>query len=147
MTRLARQSRLARLVCTSLFALTVLGTLPDIGLAEEEIVLADGQQEYLSYCASCHGTDARGTGPMADVLTIPPPDLTQLRKRNNGQFPFWRTFRAIDGREEVRAHGIRAMPVWGSHFLIEEGSHPLKENVVIGRILGLVYYLRSIQEQ
>jgi mono/diheme cytochrome c family protein len=121
-------------------------TLPAASLAQEESLLSDGQKEYLAYCASCHGTDAKGTGPMGSVLTIPPPDLTQLRKNNDAQFPFWRVFRAIDGREEVRAHGVRAMPVWGSHFLLEEGGNPMNENIVIGRILSLVYYLRSIQE-
>lgn len=136
-----------RLLCTSLLALLVLGTLPDTSLAQEETVLTNGQQEYLSYCATCHGTDARGSGPIADFLTIRPPDLTQLRKRNNGEFPFWSVFRTIDGREEVRAHGAREMPVWGAHFLSEEGGHPLNDNIVIGRILGLVYYIRSIQEQ
>lgn len=121
-------------------------TLPAPSLAQESGVLSGGHQEYLGYCATCHGTDAKGAGPMGNFLTVPPPDLTQLRKNNEAQFPFWRVFRAIDGREEVRAHGIRAMPVWGSHFLLEEGGNPLNENIVIGRILSLVYYLRSIQE-
>lgn len=121
-------------------------TLPAVSLAQEADLLSDGQKEYLAYCASCHGTDAKGTGPMGNFLTIPPPDLTQLRKNNDAQFPFWQVFRAIDGREEVQAHGVRAMPVWGSHFLLEEDGNPMNENIVIGRILSLVYYLRSIQE-
>lgn len=126
----------------------VVWTLPAASLAQEEGegLLSGGHQEYLGYCASCHGTDAKGTGPMGNFLTIPPPDLTQLRKNNDAQFPFWRVFRAIDGREEVRAHGVRAMPVWGAHFLLEEDGNPMNENIVIGRILSLVYYLRSIQE-
>ena len=142
-----------RLFRPVLFALLMVGTLASPSLAQqeteetEETVLSNGKQEFMSYCATCHGTDARGKGPIADFLTIRPSDLTQLRKRHNGEFPFWSVFRTIDGREEVRAHGAREMPVWGSHFLSEEGGHPLNDNIVIGRILGLVYYLRSIQEQ
>lgn len=139
------RSTTARLA-TIFMLVPLLWPFPGLSLAQEEVVLANGKLEYQAYCATCHGPQAKGDGPMADFLTIRPTDLTQLRKRNNGQFPFWRIYRIIDGREEVRAHGVRAMPVWGSYFLMEEGGHPLDENLVIGRILGLVYYLRSLQE-
>jgi hypothetical protein len=81
---------------------------------------------------------------MADLLKTRPADLTRLPKER-GQFPFWRVYRTIDGREEVMAHGTRTMPIWGSHFLMEEGGGPLDEQRVIGRILALVYFLESIQ--
>jgi hypothetical protein len=84
---------------------------------------------------------------MAEMLKKQPADLTQLTKKNNGQYPFWRVYRTIDGREEVMAHGSRTMPIWGAHFLIEEGGRPLDDNLVLGRILSLVYYLESIQEK
>jgi hypothetical protein len=82
---------------------------------------------------------------MADLLRAAPADLTQLSKKNGGQFPFWRIYGTIDGREEVMGHGTRAMPVWGAHFLTEAGGQPLDEQRVIGRILALVYYLESLQ--
>jgi hypothetical protein len=84
---------------------------------------------------------------MADLLKKPPANLTVLSKKNNGQFPFWRVYRTIDGREEIMAHGTRAMPIWGSHFLMQEGGAPLDEHTVLGRILALVYYVESIQEK
>jgi mono/diheme cytochrome c family protein len=111
----------------------------------QEVVLTSGQLEYQYYCASCHGRDGKGKGAMADLLRAVPADLTQLHKKNSGQFPFWRVYGTIDGREEVIAHGTRTMPVWGAHFLTEAGGQPLDEHRVIGRILALVYYLESIQ--
>jgi hypothetical protein len=84
---------------------------------------------------------------MSDLWKKPPADLTQLSKKNNGQFPFWRVYRTIDGREEVVAHGPRAMPVWGARFLMQEGGAPLDEHAVLGRILALVYYVESLQER
>jgi hypothetical protein len=84
---------------------------------------------------------------MADLLKKPPPDLTQLSKRNGGQFPFWRVYRTIDGREEVMAHGPRTMPVWGADFMSQAGGGTLDENRVLGRILSLVYYLESLQDK
>ena len=43
-----------------------------------------GKIEYQSKCASCHGNDAKGDGPIADQLKIRPADLTQLAKKNGG---------------------------------------------------------------
>ena len=40
----------------------------------------DGSQMYASYCASCHGLDGRGHGPVATELKVPPTDLTLFKK-------------------------------------------------------------------
>ena len=124
-------------------AILLLGHSPVV--TAQEVVLTSGQLEYQSYCASCHGRDGKGKGVMADLLRAVPADLTQLKKKHGGQFPFWRIYGTIDGREEVMAHGSRTMPVWGAHFLTEAGGQPLDEQRVIGRILALVYYLESLQ--
>jgi len=60
----------------------------------------------------------------------------------------WRVYRTVDGRELVRGHGSREMPLWGFFFQIEEGANgsPEKVDLVRGRIWQLVYYLESIQE-
>jgi hypothetical protein len=84
---------------------------------------------------------------MVELLKKPAPDLTQLSKKNNGQFPFWRVYRTIDGRDEVMSHGTRTMPVWGAQFLSQEGGAPPDEDRVLGRILSLVYYLESLQDK
>jgi hypothetical protein len=84
---------------------------------------------------------------MADLLKKAPANLTQLSEKNGGQYPFWRVYRTIDGREEVMAHGPRTMPIWGARFLSEEGGAPLDEHTVLGRILALVYYVESLQKK
>jgi len=75
-----------------------------------------GAALYLRYCGSCHGLDAKGDGPVVKHLTIKPPDLTQLRKKNKGVFPLNRVMSAIDGTRAVRTHGESLMPVWGEVF-------------------------------
>ena len=82
-----------------------------------------------------------------NLLTVRPTDLTQLSRKYQGGFPFWQVYRVIDGREEVKGHGTRDMPIWGEVFRQPEGSKPVDETHVIGRILALVYYLQSIQEK
>ena len=85
---------------------------------------------------------------MARFLTIEPSDLTQLAKRNSNKFDFWQVYRTIDGREEVRGHGTREMPVWGTRFQAEaEGYDQISRSQVAGRILGLAFYLQYIQER
>jgi mono/diheme cytochrome c family protein len=46
-----------------------------------------GKSEFQSWCASCHGTDAKGKGPISDQLKKPPSDLTMLAKTTTGSFP------------------------------------------------------------
>lgn len=128
-------------------AAILLWMVPGVGLAQEVVVLTNGQREYHAYCATCHGAQGKGDGPMTTILTVVPADLTQLRKKNKGEFPSWRIYKIIDGRDLVRGHGARNMPVWGAYFLSEEGGGYLDEDRVIGRILALVYYLQSIQEK
>jgi mono/diheme cytochrome c family protein len=48
---------------------------------------ASGREMFVSYCAPCHGQDAKGDGPAAAALKTAPADLTTLAKRNNGKYP------------------------------------------------------------
>ena len=115
--------------------------------AQEAEVIAGGELEYQNHCAICHGVDGRGQGIMAKFLTIAPSDLTQIAKKNAGKFSFWQVYRVIDGREEVRGHGTREMPIWGARFQSEaKGGDPGSRAQAAGRILGLVFYLQHIQE-
>lgn len=101
----------------------------------------DGKYEFQNYCATCHGLDGKGDGPMASVLTTSPTDLTRLTKTNNGAFPFDRVFSQIEGREVAVAHG-REMPLWGERYSLEVHD----DAVVRARILELVTYVKSLQE-
>lgn len=116
-------------------------------LAQETEVIAGGDLEYQNHCAICHGVDGKGRGIMNKFLTIQPADLTQVSKKNADRFPFWQVYRVIDGREEIRGHGTREMPIWGARFQAEaKGSDPGSRSQVSGRILSLVFYLQHIQE-
>ena len=75
-----------------------------------------GADLYLRYCGSCHGVGGKGDGPVAKHLTIKPPDLTQLKKKNKDVFPLDQVMSAIDGSRAVRTHGESKMPVWGEVF-------------------------------
>jgi mono/diheme cytochrome c family protein len=103
-----------------------------------------GAQAFRTYCASCHGTSARGDGPLAVQLRRTPPDLTKFTQRNGGVFPSERLTRIIDGRDVV-SHGDREMPVWGDAFKVTRGG--LSEDAVKARIAAIVRYLQAIQER
>ncbi len=47
-------------------------------------------QDYQNYCADCHGLGGKGDGPSRLTIPMnpPPTDLTQMAKKNGGQFPF-----------------------------------------------------------
>ena len=72
-----------------------------------------GKLPYRVHCASCHGLEADGKGPVAEHLRDKPPDLTALASNAGGTFPRQNVYRAIDGRDEFPTHGTREMPVWG----------------------------------
>ena len=108
-----------------------------------------GKLEYQSNCASCHGNDGKG-GAYVDFLKVTPPDLTQLSKKNGGVFPLERVYNVIDGRQEVKAHGSRDMPIWGRDYQIRAGEYYVDvgydpEAYVRGRILALIDYLNRLQ--
>lgn len=105
-----------------------------------------GEALYGQLCASCHGTDAKGSGPIAPLLKVAVPDLTRLAWRDGGEFPREDVRQAIDGRNEVRAHGSREMPVWGIRFYDLSSSDAAGERAKVDALIErLVAYLESIQ--
>lgn len=102
-----------------------------------------GRDLFDFYCASCHGKDGKGNGPVASALKVPPPDLTLLARRNGGTFPAERVkaFVTNDGDGLASAHGTSDMPVWGPVFRALESS----DAHVRVRIANIVAYIQSIQ--
>ena len=45
------------------------------------------KRPFYNNCASCHGRDGKGNGPLGQVLSIRPADLTIIAKRTGGKFP------------------------------------------------------------
>ena len=132
-----------------LMTMVLWATPPGTAVAQQEDIVAVGHQEFRHACAVCHGLGGTGESVMTtlNLLTVRPTDLTQLSKKHQGHFPFWQMYRIIDGREEVKGHGTRDMPIWGEVFRQPHGGKRVEETAVIGRILALVYYLQSIQEK
>ena len=112
-----------------------------------------GQANFRMSCASCHGAEGKGNGPVSGQLKVPPPDLTVLAKKNNGVFPVSRVYEIIDGRQAVIAHGTRDMPIWGFQYSLEQRvqGHPATaidpDPVVRMRILSIIDYLSRIQQK
>ena len=114
-------------------------TKPDQTLAHA------GRRLYAQYCISCHGSDAKGNGPVSISLLTTPADLTTIAARRDGTFPSARIAEIIDGRAEIHSHGTREMPVWGRHFSERFGGDSIGESAAAGEVAALVAYLRSIQ--
>jgi mono/diheme cytochrome c family protein len=106
-------------------------------------VQTSGNADFKTYCASCHGPEARGDGPIAQHLRTVPPDLTRLTQRNKGRFDTDRVHRIVDGREPVKGHGGPDMPVWGDAF--KQSGEGYSEAKVRARISAIVEYLESLQ--
>jgi mono/diheme cytochrome c family protein len=104
-----------------------------------------GGGDYQVYCASCHGSEARGDGVIAKSLKKRPADLTRLSRRNNGLFPEQRVFATIDGRQPDSAHSASDMPAWADVFAKSSGSAGADN--AAARIDALVKYLQTLQEK
>jgi len=103
-----------------------------------------GPDLFRAHCAPCHGSDAKGTGPVAPALKIKVPDLTTLEKNNRGQFPLDRLRKTITGDQVMASHGSRDMPIWGPIFAQYEKD--LREGTNI-RVENVLKYLQSIQQK
>jgi mono/diheme cytochrome c family protein len=131
-------------------AITILLTTALAATAAAPLAAQDaaaGRQLYLDFCAVCHGPGGTGDGVMAEVLTIPPTDLTALGRGD--AFPILRVAEQVDGRRALLAHGGE-MPIFGPWF---EGdgadvamAGPGGQPILMSRpIADLVAYLREIQ--
>ena len=103
---------------------------------------SSGKGMFDAYCASCHGTDAKGDGPAASALKMPTTNLTTLTVKNGGTFPAAHVAAVIQGDSMTAAHGSKDMPVWGPIFM-SIGGHS-QANVQL-RIRNLTNYLESLQ--
>ncbi len=108
----------------------------------------EGATLYMEYCATCHGIDMDGHGPMAGVMIIKPANLMALSQENGGAFPLVRVIKRIDGRDPLVSHGS-PMPVYGHFFegmdvvLKTDAGQPIMTSKPVS---DLVAYLRTVQQ-
>jgi len=108
----------------------------------QNVTPASAEETFKSYCAACHGKDAKGAGPATVDLKSTPPDLTTLAKRHDGKFPADYVSNVLRNGVKAPAHGSSDMPVWGPLFAAVDGHD---EALVNMRISNLVHYLESLQ--
>jgi mono/diheme cytochrome c family protein len=111
--------------------------------AEPPLDAASGRQTYVTYCASCHGENLKGTGPAASALKTPPADLTMLAKRHDGKFPYEYVAGVVRFGKPISAHGSPDMPVWGPIF----SQVDFHEVAIRQRVRNLCEFLASQQEK
>ena len=101
-----------------------------------------GGQIYKQYCAPCHGTDAKGHGPVGRALRKPAPDLTTLAKRHGGKFPYAYVIGVLHFAPGVPSHGSGSMPMWGPLF-----EYYYNKSSAEQRIQNVCDYLAFLQEK
>ena len=116
-----------------------------VSARQQSAEVADGKQKYDVYCATCHGPEGKGDGTLSKSVRKKPADLTQLAKKNNGQFPADTVAKFIDGRTRDEAHLKSDMPVWGDVFSKSQTSSSPEE--VKARIDALVKYIETLQQK
>ena len=140
-----RSSTIGVMTAGFVLSAVLMGTGQTTGPRTQSLAIPSfvGQDIYNFYCASCHGRDGKGNGPVASALRIAPADLTMIGLRNGGTFPKERLvgYVARGGAMVSGAHGSDEMPVWGPIFVSLEPS----DRLAIIRIENVVQYLESIQ--
>lgn len=100
-----------------------------------------GKAHFEKYCIGCHGMDGKGLA--IDSLQTQPADLTRITaSRRLKSFPVQEIALVIDGRDFVRHHKTRDMPIWGEEFKMEGN---LDEHQLRGKLGEIIAYLMSIQ--
>jgi mono/diheme cytochrome c family protein len=136
---------LRRLIAVAFFGLAASLILLSIPPSQPAMANNErGRKLYVQYCASCHGFDGKGHGPVAESLCKPLPDLTRIEKKD-GKFPGLRISLVIAGEvgvTELTSHGTRDMPVWGRHFRTVKGD----SGVARLDVYALTKYIEAIQQ-
>lgn len=141
-------TRAAAACCGALLAAVALGGCYSAGGTRAPAAAAangpepTGEQLYFNHCASCHGANAEGDGPVASVMQVAVPNLRNLAMRSGGRFPTEAVRAYIDGRTVNAAHGERVMPVWGDVFRAVGAGD---EAAASQRIAALVDFIAEIQ--
>jgi mono/diheme cytochrome c family protein len=97
-----------------IFVACVLLTLSHLAFAQE--TTDQGKKLYQEFCASCHGINLDGRGPLARAVVPAPPDLKQHVKEHPGM---------MDNMHPIM-HGDGPMPAWRDVISHEEAFSIVK---------------------
>ena len=75
-----------------------------------------GKEMFNSYCAVCHGKDAKGNGPAASAMKSAPTDLTKLAQKEGGSYPAAHVAAVLRGQASTPSHGARICRFGGRYF-------------------------------
>lgn len=103
-----------------------------------------GAYLYKTYCASCHGSDGRGDGPVADLSPTRPTDLTLLAMGRGGTFPRAHVIAVLRGTTAVAGHSGPGMPNWNE--VLRRAARG-NEDTVNRQIDALVSHIESLQSK
>jgi len=143
-------------ICIFAVAVLAAGAGGSVAAADKKAAPDLGKREYLNSCAVCHGVTGKVAGPEVagvEFLKTTPTDLSTLSKKNGGVFPFDRVYAVIDGRQTVKGHGTRDMPIWGERYsldTVKAADYYIDmpydmEMYVRSRILALIDYIHRLQ--
>ena len=117
--------------------------------AMQTVKVFKGKVTYRIYCSNCHGESGQGDGNLAELLSVKPSDLTAISVKNDGKFPTEMITQLVDGRETVKGHGLKEMPVWGDAFqksLQPSWTEETDDERARRKIDEVVAFVGSIQE-
>jgi mono/diheme cytochrome c family protein len=100
-----------------------------------------GKDSFEFYCASCHGRDGAGDGPMVGRLKTRPPDLRFLSRKHDGSFDRERVLRFITEGDHGPEHRATDMLAWGPVLRGLDRS----DTLVAIRMANIVDYIASMQ--
>ncbi len=108
-----------------------------------------GRAAFIEACAGCHGREAGGDGPTAELLTVEVPDLTRFAARNAGTYDIVRVIQTIDGRQGLAAHG-GPMPMFGGLLTGPAAVVDGPDGAPVATtepILAIARWLETVQEE
>ena len=98
-----------------------------------------GAELYVRYCASCHGPNGTGDGPVARGLDPRPADLT------HSTLGLAELVERIDGRRTIPAHGSSDMPVWAEVFSEQLLGEPKAREITRLRLQAIAEHVHSLR--
>ncbi len=107
----------------------------------------NSREIYLANCAACHGSEGKGDGPLAAGLDPRPADLTQIARRNGGEFDFQSVMSIIDGYNAPERNMPRFsdMLAQGEYMYFDSGDGTLTPTPV--PLVALAAYLETLQTE